>query len=246
MKHLTEEQLILYPDVEPRAEVEAHLESCAACRAACQEQQRMLTAVRELPEPARGEDYGHEVWQRLRPRLEPRPRLTWAGLLEALLPSAQPRWAFALIMALLVAAAFVAGRLWPRPAPVSVEQLRASLEPSIRSSLRAEFDAKLQAAVTQLRWQLAGLAKPAPDPQAVAAAASLAARDEVDRLWADFLQGYRQAQANDRRDILALRRDLEAFAVLAEQDLDMTQRQIGFLAANLGPTVPKPGVEARP
>jgi len=206
----------------------------------------MLAAVRELPEPARGEDYGQEVWRRLRPRLEQRPRFAWAGLFEALLPSPQPGWAFALIMALLVAAAFVAGRLWPRPAPASAEQVRAGLERSIRSSLQAEFDGKLEAAVRQLRWEVAGLAKSGPDPESVAAAASLAVRDEVDRLWADFLPGYRQAQANDRRDIVALQRQLENFAVLAERDLDMTQRQIGFLAASLGPAAPKPGVEARP
>jgi hypothetical protein len=246
MKHLTEKQLILYPDVDQRQEVEAHLESCAACRAAREEQQRMLAAVRELPAPARGEGYGHEVWQRLRPRLEQRRRFAWFGLLEALLPSAQPRWAFALALALLVAAAFVAGRLWPTPAPVHGEQLRAGLERSLRSSLQAEFDAKLQAAVTQLRRQVAGLAMARPDLEAVAATASLATRDEVERLWLDFLQSYRQAQANDQRDILALQKQLEQFAVLAERDLDMTQRQIGFLAANLGPAAPKPTAEARP
>jgi hypothetical protein len=129
---------------------------------------------------------------------------------------------------------------------VDGEQLRASLERSIRSSLQAEFDAKLQAAATRLGQQVAALAKPGPDLEAVAATASLAARAEVERLWVDFMQSYRQTQANDRQDILALQRSLEAFAVLAEQDLDMTQRQIGFLAANLRPTALKPGVEARP
>jgi len=246
MKHLTEKQLVLHPDEAHRREVEEHLESCAACRAAYQEQQRLLTAVREAPAPARGEDYGHEVWRRLRPRLEQRPRFAWFGLLEPLLPSARPSWAFALTMALLVAAAFVAGRLWLRPAAVDAEQLRASFEQSIRSSLQAEFDAKLQMAARQLGQQVAVMVKAGPTAEAVAATASVAARDAVERLWVDFLQSYRLAQADDRRDIIALQRQLQQFAVVAEQDLDVTQRQIGFLAANLASTASKPGLEARP
>jgi len=112
MKHLTEEQLVLYyyREGEELADVEEHIACCDACRAAYQELESALRRV-EAPVPERGEDYGSQVWQRLRPRLEQHRFWTW------------PRWAFAGGMAALVVAAFLAGRFWPRPVAQSPQPI---------------------------------------------------------------------------------------------------------------------------
>ncbi len=121
MKHPTEDQLILYHYGEGggHSRVEQHLLGCESCRAAYQTLERVLAAVSAAPVPERGDAYGAEVWQRLKPRLdhgpEPAPErrslgwLAWLGV-----PSRRPFEAAA--MAALLLAAFLAGRYWQRPA----------------------------------------------------------------------------------------------------------------------------------
>jgi hypothetical protein len=109
MKHLNEEELILHYYGEGRepAAVEGHLAACPRCRASYEE---LAAAVRgiEIPAPERGEEYGRQVWQRLRPRLTVPAPAVWSWR----------RWAFAASMAAVVVAAFLAGRFWPaRTAP---------------------------------------------------------------------------------------------------------------------------------
>lgn len=101
MQHLNEEQLVLHryhDDGEDVVTIERHLADCAECRAQYDTLCRVLTLVDELPVPQRGDDYGAEVWNRLRWRLGRRQRANiWTSVLAA---------------AAVIAMAFFAGQLW--------------------------------------------------------------------------------------------------------------------------------------
>jgi hypothetical protein len=113
MKHLSEEDLIgLYcGEAEESGESAAHLRACRECTASFTELQKDLAAMRPVPVPQRGAQYGEEAWQRLRPTLvayerQPRGwevfRIHWKAV------------SLAATCALLMAAAFVGGRVWER------------------------------------------------------------------------------------------------------------------------------------
>lgn len=101
MQHLNEEQLVLhhYHDDESPAAVEQHLASCDACRGEFSALRRVLALVDELPVPEAAENYGTQVWNRVRWKLDRRRRTTWQSVLAA---------------AAIVAMAFFAGQLWHR------------------------------------------------------------------------------------------------------------------------------------
>jgi hypothetical protein len=116
VSHLTEEELVLhrFGEAEDPAAVLAHLAECAACRAALEALRRDLDAVPMPEPPARGADYGAQVWARLAPHLAAPPvgrRVAWRRV-----------WAPVGLAASLVLA-FLLGRHWPHetaaPAPVS-------------------------------------------------------------------------------------------------------------------------------
>jgi hypothetical protein len=114
MNHLSEEQLVLYHFGDAGAveagSIEEHLHACAACQADLDAIRRTLTAVDGLSIPARGDGYGAEVWARIRPSLETPPGSWWKQVLPFFAPR---RLALAGGVALLVVAAFVAGRFIP-------------------------------------------------------------------------------------------------------------------------------------
>jgi hypothetical protein len=101
MQHLNEEQLVLHryhDDVDDVTVIEGHLAVCAECRAQYDTLCRVLTLVDELPVPQRGDQYGTEVWNRLRWRLGRRERVrTWQSIIA---------------IAAVIAIAFFAGQLW--------------------------------------------------------------------------------------------------------------------------------------
>jgi hypothetical protein len=74
--HLSEDELVLhhYGESADAAAAEAHLLGCAECRASHEALRRILAAVSSSGVPERGADYGQQVWQRLQPLLQLRPR----------------------------------------------------------------------------------------------------------------------------------------------------------------------------
>jgi hypothetical protein len=120
VNHLTEEQLVLFhfgdigesPDA---ASIEEHVHACAECRAELDDLRHVLSAVSSLPMPDRPDHYGTEVWARIQPSLVRRGE-TWRERLPGLFVGR--RLVLGGALAVLVIAAFVAGRFspWPRPA----------------------------------------------------------------------------------------------------------------------------------
>lgn len=87
MQHLNEEQLVLHryrDDNGDATAAEQHLNACGECRAHYDTLCRVLDLVDDLPDPQRGDDYGTEVWNRLRWRLGRRERMRiWPALSAA-------------------------------------------------------------------------------------------------------------------------------------------------------------------
>src|SRR5262245_28741250 len=75
----------------------------------------------EVPEPAPG--FEEKTWLNVRDHLPERGGFFRRGFLSKIL-APQQKWAFAGVMALLLAAAFLAGRFWPRPEnpPIASQQ----------------------------------------------------------------------------------------------------------------------------
>ena len=109
MNHLTEEQFVMYyyGEGDGSPAVRAHLDACEACRAEYAGLQRVLNVVDSVPAPERDASYGAQVWGRLQPKLGGR-RFWWQAMAPA------PRWAAVGAVALLVVAAFLAGRYYPK------------------------------------------------------------------------------------------------------------------------------------
>jgi hypothetical protein len=116
-RHYSDDELTLYyygeAPVRPgAAAIEHHLQECPACATLYREISGTLAMIAPDEVPARDEQYGLEVWQRLRHRLpEPRP-LGWFGGLFGFNGIA----GIAAAAAVLVIAAFVAGRFSATPA----------------------------------------------------------------------------------------------------------------------------------
>jgi hypothetical protein len=115
--HCTEDDLTLYyyGEGRRRADIEKHLEACPACALLYREIAGTLAMIAAPEVPERGDQYGLEVWQRIRHRLPETETRWWSSLVR---PN---RLALAAAAALVVAA-FVAGRVWPRQptAPATV------------------------------------------------------------------------------------------------------------------------------
>ncbi len=107
----------------PRRRVDRHLESCPACASLYHEIAGTLAMVVAPEVPERGDQYGLEVWQRLRHKLPEQDAPLWKTFWTSVFR--HDRLVFAAAAAMLVLAAFVAGRVWPRQppgAPTGVQQ----------------------------------------------------------------------------------------------------------------------------
>jgi hypothetical protein len=124
MKHLTEEELMAYLDGETvrRDEAGGHLKECDECRKELERIEAVLQALDQFPVPDPGEDYERRVWQRLAPKLPEKRARWWQMWLEP------RRLATAGALVVLVAAAFIAGRVSKHGLPPMVaatqEQVR--------------------------------------------------------------------------------------------------------------------------
>ena len=80
MKHYSEDELTLYyyGEGRRRANVERHLDECAACAKVYREIAGTLAMIAAPDVPERGDQYGLEVWQRIRHRLPERDG-SWLG-----------------------------------------------------------------------------------------------------------------------------------------------------------------------
>jgi hypothetical protein len=132
MKHPKEEELIAYHDGEAagREGIAAHVADCPECRTELDRIDALLAALENIPVLDPGEDYGQRVWQQISPRLPEKRKHWWDFLLSQPKPFnwLEPRrWVAAGMIAALVLAAFVAGRLSRSVnpvGPVAVDQTK--------------------------------------------------------------------------------------------------------------------------
>jgi hypothetical protein len=125
MKHVSEEQIILhcYGDAEEAEEVRRHLEECPACQSEFERLQQLLRQIEPLEVPEPPAFFEEKTWLKLRDRL---PEKAGGFRQWFLLPR---RWSLAAAAILLIAAAFVAGRFWPRPEIQNVQNHPAATNP---------------------------------------------------------------------------------------------------------------------
>jgi hypothetical protein len=114
MTHCSDDELVLHYYGEDAAPA-PHLAACGECAARYRELEAVLQSVYSVEAPPRGEQYGLEVWTRIRHRLpEPQPR--WKAIW-----SQWPMATLASAAVLLIVAGFAAGRLWPDASPAPIE-----------------------------------------------------------------------------------------------------------------------------
>jgi len=116
VKHYTEEDLILYYYSERRrSDIEVHLDQCEPCAAAYRALAGTLKLIETPEAPERGDQYGLEVWQRIRNRLPQQEVPWWSVWFHA------DRLALVGSFAVLLLAAFVTGRWWSSSDAVPVQ-----------------------------------------------------------------------------------------------------------------------------
>jgi hypothetical protein len=122
--HYSEDDLTLYHygEGQRRAGIERHLQDCSACAALYRDIADTLALVVAPEVPERGDQYGLEVWQRIRHRLPEQQdegfgRFEWFTRVDWLAGVRWDRLGMAAAAAVLMIAAFEAGRLWRDPAP---------------------------------------------------------------------------------------------------------------------------------
>lgn len=133
MGHYTEDDLILHHYGEGRRgdELDQHLHTCATCGALYREIAGTLAIVRDVGIPERDDRYGLEVWQRIRHDLPSQEAPWWT------------RPGLAGVAALVIVAAFMAGRFSTRPTgarPSSVRSDEAAPDAGERVRLAAISD----------------------------------------------------------------------------------------------------------
>jgi hypothetical protein len=109
-QHLSEEELIEHYYGEGTTRVGRHLKTCAKCTAAYSALERDLGEVKSLAPPPRSEEYGKEVWRSIRSSLPvyEAKKQAWQGF------GFRRPLTLAAVCALLMVAAFLAGRTWQR------------------------------------------------------------------------------------------------------------------------------------
>ena len=131
MNHPDEQRLMEYAagDAVDAKAIEQHLGECAACRDSVESVRRVVAvaSAMEVPEPDAG--FETRIWRGVRAELDPRP--AFAGWREWF---SLRRLAAATAMAVVVLAAFLAGRFWPRP-EVGLGPATAVATPQVRERI---------------------------------------------------------------------------------------------------------------
>lgn len=132
--HLTEDELVLHYYGElhgaDESRTAAHLSTCATCHESFRQLQRILAVVdeRALAGPELPVNFERTVWAKLEPALKDDRRGWWSQFVWS-----PGRLAWAAMVVVLVASAFVAGRLIPRgkeaadPNASSAKQIREGI-----------------------------------------------------------------------------------------------------------------------
>ena len=111
MNHLTEEQLIehYYGESPQPSRIDDHLHECSKCAESYATLRNDLATIEPITPPARDPQYGEQVWQSIRrfaPVYEKKQQSLWSRFIN------RRALTFATACAVLVAAAFLAGRQW--------------------------------------------------------------------------------------------------------------------------------------
>jgi hypothetical protein len=108
MKHLTEEEMIehYYSEDFRKADAQLHLQACKQCSQAYAELGKLLGSIRSPETPARGSDYGEQVWRSIQGSLRPYESKRKNSFFH------WPQLAYAAACLLFLAGAFLAGRMW--------------------------------------------------------------------------------------------------------------------------------------
>jgi hypothetical protein len=116
--HYTDDDLTLYyyGEGRRRAAIDRHLTECRACASLYREIAGTLAMIAAPEAPERGEQYGLEVWQRIRHQLPEQEGSLWSSSSNLFRAFRFDRLALLGAAAVLVLAAFVAGRIWPNRA----------------------------------------------------------------------------------------------------------------------------------
>ena len=120
MKHLTEEQIVLhcYGDAGDGAAIEEHMQECSQCREEFDKVKVLLAGIPAVEAPEPPAYLEQKVWLRVRDQAPDRRAVSW-----------MPKWAWGAVMAVLLAAAFLAGRFWPRNVDVQKPPHTAQVSP---------------------------------------------------------------------------------------------------------------------
>jgi hypothetical protein len=141
--HCSEDELTLYyyGEGRHRDRIERHLAECAACDTLYRRIAGTLELIAVPDAPERGDQYGLEVWQRIRHQLPEQAAPIWSRWFRV------DRLAFAAAAAMLIVAAFVAGRVWPRgaagPAPSTSTMAPADATAANADARAADVDRRI-------------------------------------------------------------------------------------------------------
>lgn len=125
MKHLTPEEIVLhcYGDAPEGEKIELHLQHCAQCRVEFERMKAFLAEIPASPVPEPAAYLEEKLWLNLRDQLPDEKQAAWKAFL---IPS---RWTAIGAVAVLVIAAFLAGRFWPHQSAVQTQTQSVQVNP---------------------------------------------------------------------------------------------------------------------
>ena len=159
-RHISDEDLLLdyYGEATPeqRAELRAHVETCAECQALDRELRAVLALVDSEPVPDAPPGFEREMWARLEPVVSGFSRTNLGPVVSGFSRTNEvrlkadttwsfelPRWALAASVAALAVGSFALGRVWDTPTTpprVSSANVRELSERMLRSEVEEHLE----------------------------------------------------------------------------------------------------------